>query len=192
MKKIFIVLLLLCCTCTVYAVDKLFVKYNGTKYELKYSMRNPENKGFVNEYLKQGEDNSNWSEKIAVHHFPKVYSPIAQTEIFREYLNSMGCMSNVSMNEKKNYALIDFILVNKTKNPAVAEFNVLKFEKAPDAGTIAVQYTQRCTISNNLELELIINDLKNNNKKSVSKIEKFTIPKIVNKEINAIKLNDLP
>lgn len=191
MKKIFISILLLFCVGFAFAAEDYSLKYNGTKYVLKYSVKNKENNGFINEYFKPEENYNKWSEMVAIHHFPNVYSPIDQTELFREFLSTLNCQSTVITDEKKGFGIIDFMIVDRTHTPFVVELNTFKFEKSPDCGTIAVQYAKRYRASNNLQVEEIRKDFDKSHNKNVNSVKKFKIPDIVNKKIGEIKLNDL-
>ena len=192
MKIFWIILILICSINPVFCKDTHCLKYNGIKYSLQYSTKDKENNGYLNEYFKPGESYDNWSEMVAVYHFPNIYSPINQLESFRDYLNIINCPNAVKINEDKNYGIIDFIMLDSKKLPIIIEFNVFKYEKSPVCGTIAVQYAKRYLVTNNLQINNIKKDFKKIRKNTLKKIEHFEAPPVVEKEIDAIKLNDLP
>ena len=117
---------MICSINPVFCKDTQCLKYNGIKYSLQYSTKDKENNGYLNEYFKPGESYDNWSEMVAVYHFPNIYSPINQLESFRDYLNIINCPNAVKINEDKNYGIIDFIMLDSKKLPIIIEFNVFK------------------------------------------------------------------
>ena len=78
------VLLFLCFALTPFAVyaensdisDMPKTKFDGKEYTLLYSAKNPDSGNFINEYYKNLETYTNWTELITIHHFPNSYSPI--------------------------------------------------------------------------------------------------------------------
>jgi len=188
MKKILVLMLMLFCAC-VYAADDNVIKYHGHKYVLKYSTKNDENGGFINEYFKEGENYNTWSEMIAVHHFPNMYSPTDQTQIYRESLDSIKCPSSMEIDEDKNSGIIDFILINNGR-PVIMEFDVFKFEKSDLCGTVALQYAKRYAANTNMQVESIKKDFEKNRKKMIKRAAKFKIPEIVETEIDVIGQNN--
>ena len=156
MKRLFILTLsLFLSTNFVYSKaakkDLPFVKFNKTNFTLLFSEKNSQTNGQINEYYKKHETYTNWSELVAVHHFPNMYSPIEEAKLFREILGLASCPSAITVFEDENRAILDFILINDKKLPIILEFNVFKFEKHNACGTVAVQYAKRYVINNALE-----------------------------------------
>lgn len=188
MKKIllFFILILLCCNLA-YAEVVNKIKFKGDTYQLLYSVKNKEHNGYLNEYFKPGEDYNNWTELLAVHHFPNAYSPIDQAEAFRGFLNSINCPNALTIKEEDNSAIIDFILLDGDKLPIIMEFNVFKYEKSPECGTIAVQYAKRYIVSNGLEVEDIKKEFARTRNAALKKVKKFEIPEIIKEDIDKLK-----
>lgn len=170
------------------------VSYNGNKYYLKYSEKSKEHNGYYNQYFKQNEDFDSWTEMIAVQHFPNVYSPIDLAHTFREYLEEYNCPSSLLIDEKDNVGVLDFILIDsKTENaPLKLEFNVFKYIKSPNCGSVSMQYAKKYSIDDIKNLESVKKDFEKYRLKAIDKIMLITIPEVVNKDIGEIKLNDLP
>ena len=83
MKKLIAVLFIIfTMISTAYAENKL--NFDGKEYYLRLSEKSVEHNGFYNQYYKAGEDMDNWTEMVAVHHFPNVFSPIEQAYNFRD------------------------------------------------------------------------------------------------------------
>lgn len=185
MKKIWtLLLILLCFVNTAFAKDDNIVKFEGNKYRLLYSVKSEENNGYLNEYYKFGEGVNTWTEMIAVHHFPNMYSPISQAESFREYLDVINCPSAIYVNEEENTGMLDFILINSQNLPVILEFNVFKYEKSPECGTIAIQYVKRYSVTSSLDIETVKEEFAKLRKRVIKDIEKAEIPKIINKSVN--------
>ena len=185
MKRILLILLFISFTIsTVSAKTNEMIRFNGTKYYLKYSAKSPENNGYINEYFKQGESPEIWSEMIAVHHFPNVYSPIDQTKTFQKYLNTINCPSAIEIDEDKNKGMIDFILINAKRLPIILEFNIFKYEKDKNCGTKAVQFAKRYCVTNSLQVDLVKKEFDKSRNKLIKEVNKFRTPALINTEIS--------
>ncbi len=187
MKRFLTILTLFCITAGfVWAKDENVIKFQGDKYQLQYSTKSEENNGYLNEYFKSGEGINTWSEMIAVHHFPNMYSPISQAESFREYLDEINCPSAIYLDEENNTGMLDFILIDGKQLPIILEFNIFKYEKSPECGTIAIQYAKRYSVSNTFDIEAVKEEFAKLRKKALKDINKIEIPQIINSPLNEI------
>lgn len=188
MKKIFVLLILIFLSInTVYAEkhDKDYsVRFNGNKFNLLYSVKNKDFGGYLNEYYKKGDTYNIWSELIAVHHFPNAYSPIDRIKDFKDYLGSMHVPSSLTFDDKKNTAMIDFIMISDHSMPIVIEFNIFKYEKSKKCGSIAIQYARRYTATTTMQIESIKKDIEKNRNKLIQKVKHFEIPEVITKDID--------
>ncbi len=194
MKKILslaIVFMLCISTATAKEKDNYSIKFNGEVYKLLFSTKNKDFGGFLNEYYKPRETYNIWSEMVAIHHFPNAYSPIDQVKSFREYLGTMNCPSALTFDDKKNTAMIDFIMINDHQLPIVLEFNIFKYSKSKDCGSVALQYAKRYVVTTAFQMEGAKKDFENSRKKMLKKVQKFNIPDIVLKEIDKCKVEDI-
>lgn len=190
MRKFCISLLLFCTLgSAVFANNDNIIKFEGNKYLLQYSTKSEENNGYLNEYFKPGESVNMWSEMLAVHHFPNMYSPISQAESFREYLDEINCPSAIYLDEENNTGMIDFILIDGNKLPIILEFNVFKYEKSPVCGTVAIQYVKRYSVSNSFEIEEVKKEFAKSRKRVLKDLDKVEIPELVTKDIGAKQIN---
>ena len=173
MKKIFIIYIVLQLSVQIVFAknDKDYsLHFDGNKYHLLYSVKNPDFGGYLNEYYKQGETYNIWSEMLAVHHFPNAYSPIDRIRDFKEYLSDMQIPSSLTFDDKKNTAMIDFIMITNNHMPVVLEFNIFKYEKSKKCGSIAVQYVKRYAATTTMQIEEIKKDFEKNRKHYIIKI----------------------
>jgi hypothetical protein len=188
MKKIIVLFLLILLNINIVFAEKneknYSVHFNGSKFELLYSVKNKDFGGYLNEYYKKGNTYNIWSELIAVHHFPNAYSPIDRIKDFKDYLGSMHVPSSLTFNDKKNTAMIDFIMISDHSMPVVIEFNIFKYEKSKKCGSIAIQYARRYTATTTLQIEAIKRDIEKNRTKLIKKVKKFEIPEIIQKDID--------
>ena len=188
MKKIFVLILLIVLNISVvFAENKdkdYTVNFNGNKFHLLYSVKNKDFGGYLNEYYKKGETYNIWSEMVAVHHFPNAYSPIDRISDFKDYLSSMHVPSALTFDEKKNTAMIDFIMISDKSMPVILEFNIFKYEKSKKCGSIAIQYARRYSATTTMQIEAIKKDIEKNRKILCKKIKKFEIPTLVTKDID--------
>ena len=181
------VLLFLCFALTSFVVyaensdisDIPKTKFDGKEYTLLYSAKNPDSGNFINEYYKNLETYTNWTELITIHHFPNSYSPIDCAKEFRNMLAEMNCPSALEEFEDENFAILDFILIDSKRLPIIIEFNVFKYEKDEICGTIAVQYAKRYRINSPLEVERLKKEFLKSRSKIVKKIKKYTLPKLI-------------
>ena len=129
MKKFLILVLLFIINITAcYAAsNKLYsINYNGYKYFLLYASKDNEHGGFINEYFRAGQTYHNWSEMVAVHHFPNAYSPIDQIKSFKEYLDSTGLFEYVLGHDNAagcSIANKDLALFHQKANKDLNEYN---------------------------------------------------------------------
>ena len=165
--------------------DKDFtLRFNKNTYHLLYSIKNNETCGYLNEYYKLGETYNIWSEMVAVHHFPNAYSPIDRIKDFKDYLSSMRVPSSLTFDDKKNSAMIDFVLITNNKIPAILEFNIFKYEKSNKTGSLAIQYTKRYSATNTLEVEQIKKEFERDRKTLINKVKHYNIPAVVSQNID--------
>ncbi len=192
MKRVIILILLICgAVGAVHASDLYSLNFNGQIYKLLYSEKTPEHSGYINEYFKPGETKNSWSEIINIIHFPNAYSPVDHASEFSKYLNTINCPNALNIDEEQNSAILDFILIDGRKLPIILEFNVFKYEKYSECGTVAVQYVKRYSVYNTGQVENIKKEFKKLRPRILKKMKKFDAPELVKQNIDEIKLNDL-
>ena len=193
MKKIFtfVLIMLFSVNCSFAKnIDTKKIKFNGTNYYLLYSAVNPEHNGYLNEYYKLGETYNLWSEMVALHQFPNAYSPLDRVKKFREYLASIECPSALTFNDKKNIAMIDFLLIQQIKGRTLMEFNIFKYQKSNKSGSNALQYARRYVANNAMEVEYIKRDFEKNRKKLIKKVNHMKLPEIIETPIDLCKVEN--
>lgn len=197
MRRFLIIILTLLCiniNSVSASVNSDCIKYNGNKYVLLYSGKSVEHNGYYNQYFKSGEDFDSWSEMIAVQHYPNVYSPIDLANIFRDYLGECHCPSSMTVDNNKNISVLDFILIDDSKKsfPITLEFNIFKYVKSSDCGTLSMQYAKKFLVYNQKDADKIKKNFAKYRPKALDEILKTNVPNIVNRDIGEINLNDLP
>ena len=191
MKRIIIVLCFYLICSSVYASQNFELHFGGQNYKLLYSEKAPEHSGYINEYFKSGENRNSWSEVINVIHFPNAYSPLDYAQEFSRYLNSINCPNALVLDEEQNTALLDFIIIDGQKLPIILEFNVFKYEKQPECGTVAIQYVKKYSVYSTEQVEKIKKEFKKLRPRTLKELKKTEIPNIVKHNVDEIKLNDL-
>ena len=176
------------------AEDSDYIKYNGSKYYLLYSQKSNEHNGYYNQYFKKGEDFDFWTDMIAVQHFPNVYSPIDLAHTFRDYLGQYNCPSSLWIDDNKNTGMLDFILIDSDgkKLPITLEFNIFRYAKSPDCGSISIQYAKKYSVADVEQVNTVKKKFEKFRPKALDEIRNIDIPDVVNKDIGEINLNDLP
>ena len=190
MKKIFTILfMIIIFTSPVFAKKQsdYHINFKGEKYHLLYSIKSEDFGGYLNEYYKSGETYNNWSEMLAVHHFPNAYSPIDQVKKFREYLGKMNCPSALTFNDKKNVAMIDFLLINNNQVPIILEFNIFKYQKSKKCGSVALQYAKRYAVTTAMQVDEAKRDFEKNRRNIIKKVKNYEIPAVIAEDIDKCK-----
>lgn len=177
---------------SVSAEENYSLNFQGEQYNLIYSYKSSEHNGYFNGYFKSGEDMNSWTEMVAVHHFPNVFSPIETAHNFKEYLAQLRCPCSISEDEKNNRGMIDCLIIDSDDLPIVLEFNVFKYEKHPECGTIALQYVKKFNVDNVLQVEKVKSDFEKYRPKAIKQVLNYEMPELVKVDIGEIKLNDLP
>lgn len=188
MKRIILVFLILlvlpvCAFAKSSKADMPNIKFNGSKFSLYFSAKSPEAKSYINEYYKKAEGYTNWSELIALFHYPNAYSPIDYAKTFREFLAEDTCPSAIEVDEENNSAILDFLIIDSRKLPIVVEFNIFRYVKSPICGSVGLQYAKRYTIMSPLEIERVKKDILKNRTKYIKQIKKLEIPDLVTVDI---------
>ncbi len=185
MRILLILTLITCLSLPLYAENLLpKLNFNGSVYHLQYSDKNKQTGGFINEYYKGAESYNNWTELVAIHYFPNIYSPIEQAKLFRKALGEIYCPSALEVFDDDNKAMLDFVLINDKKLPIIIEFNVFKYEKSDIAGTVAYQYAKRYIINNPLEINKVKKELNKNRLKYIKKVLSTNIPEVITELID--------
>ena len=69
--------------------------------------------------------------------------------------------------EDESSAIIDFLMIEDKKLPLILEFNIFKFQKDEQCGTIALQYVQRYQIASALEIDQVKKAVVKNHQKPI-------------------------
>ena len=198
MAKFFFILItvLLFSANIAFANESNCVKYNKENYNLVFSAKSSEHAGYYNQYLKNGETDKNWTEMIALHHFPNVYSPIDLAHTFREYLAQNKCPSALYINDDDNTCILDFLLIDdgtgNKKHMIILEFNVFKYVKAKNCGTVAFQYAKRYQITNANQVDGVKKQFEKYRPKALKTIQKFELPDVIEEDFGNMQLNNSP
>ena len=187
MKKIIILIFILIITINVsFSKEEkdYTINFNGNKYHLLYSIKNKDFGGYLNEYYRKGETYNIWTDMVAVHHFPNAYSPIDRIKDFKDYLSAMHVPSSLTFDDKKNTAMIDFILIADKQMPIVLEFNIFKYEKSDKCGSVAIQYAKRYSATTTMQIEAIKKDFELNRKRLIKEVKNYKIPKVITTDID--------
>lgn len=180
----------------VFAGENRCIKYNKNFYNLVFSAKSSEHAGYYNQYLKHGETDKNWTEMIALHHFPNVYSPIDLAHTFREYLAQYKCPSALFIDEDNNICILDFLLIDdgmgNENHMIILEFNVFKYVKSKNCGTVAFQYAKRYQICNANQVDGVKKQFEKYRPKALKAVQKFNLPDIIEEDYGNMQLNNLP
>ncbi len=190
-KSIFSVIFVLILTATM-AIAANTVNFNGNVYNLSFSAKGAGG-GFYNEYNKKGQSVKDWNELVVVHQFPNAKSPLVEAKKVASVVTAIYAKQSkkapvaVSYNDKKDEAIVDFILpVPDEKNQSLKclEFNVFKYQKAKNGkGLVAFQYAKRF-YPNELKQEKVFQeDLVKTRKTILPAMAEVVVPSVVERVI---------
>ena len=197
MKKFFInlfltTIIILNCTLFVYSNENIKINFLGNNYNLIFSSKGKSN-GYFNEYIQNGQTLSAWNDLIIVHHFPNAKDSLTEAKKIAGFITAIYAKQNkkapvvISYNDKKNEAIVDYILPikdKKTKKLKCLEFNVFKYQKySYGKGVIAFQYSKRFYPSEIKEEKIFQENLKILRNKSLNSMTQIVIPNIIAKDI---------
>lgn len=175
-----------------FSADENSIKFLDKNYSLTYSIK-VKSGGYINEYTLNNQSVSNWSEMIVVHHFPKSKSPLNEAKEVSNFITAYYAKQNqkapvsIMYNDKKNSAMVDFILPVQDKNTKKLknlEFNIFKYEMAKDGnGVVAIQYSKKFFANELLQETQFQQNLEKVRKSAINAMTTMQIPEIVNREI---------
>ena len=187
MKRIFFILL------TLFAVQISSlaenIHFDNEVYTLKYSSLAPTTNGYGNEYFKKYENVSNWTKMIGIYYYPNENNPIKYAEDFEKTVEKTdnSVLLKFIENKKADKAAISF-LVNGCENAKkYFEYDIYKFEKHPTKGMLLLKYAVKYFFTNDNDINLIAQKVKENNDKYLEMIISSPIPPVIEKDI---QLND--
>lgn len=147
MKRIFLILYLLLLTPLASYGQSL--TFDETNYQL--IVANTGEEKFINEYLPDGENNSNWTKMIAVHRYPpssdkeKEYSPRSMAYTLARMTKEGNSEAKVEIfeNKARNETMVEIFTWTPT-TPSITEFTLFRFQMDPHSqGIRAIQYAFR-------------------------------------------------
>ena len=130
MKKILIVFLLFLSmhfiNKNIYAANTVnnFL-FDCEKYNLVFSSKDPNTKGYINEYLRQQDNLTKWSKMISLYNYPALKDPISTASNFETYYKKTYPNSaiDVEKDKNKNEAYVAFIITDGK----IIEFNYWRY-----------------------------------------------------------------
>ena len=187
MKRIFFILL----TLFTVQISSLAedIHFDNEVYTLKYSSLAPTTNGYGNEYFKKYENVSNWTKMIGIYYYPNEKDPIKYAENFDKTIENTNnsVLLKLIENKKSDKAAISF-LVNGCENAKkYFEYDIYKFEKHPTKGMLLLKHAVKHFFTNDNDINLIAQKVKENNDKYLEMIISSPIPPVIEKDI---QLND--
>lgn len=179
--KIFLIFALIICSIQ-YAISAESLNFNGQTYNLKNIKKNVYG-GYSNEY--QSKETS--TERIIIYNIPKAKSPLAEAKELSNYITALYAKKlkeapvAISYNEKKDQAIVNYILPIKNKdfnekNIKHIAFYICKYSKSTKGkGVTVIQYTKIFTPE-----EIKISEIYSSAIKTMTAID---IPDIIEEDI---------
>lgn len=159
------------------------LRFNNQTFVLKFSQKSPLTGGYMNEYYLEDEGYNDWTQLIGVYYFPFKNSPISIGKKYQKLFIDTESSGIVIMNIKEDTAVIMQTLhgFEPVEN---AEFNIFRYEKAPQKGVIALQYARRYFIEYPPEINEAKKDIEKNRFEWLKKMDEIPIPPIITKNID--------
>lgn len=155
-------------------------------FQLKYSALSPDNNGYENEYFPAKENRENWSKMVGIYYYPDQNNPIkfAAEKTKNIESNERDVLLKFIENKKADKAALSYLENGSLKGKNFFEYNILKYEKHPTKGMMALRYAIRYFFNTNNEITSIGTKVKSENDDYLTKIIESPIPPIIEKEIN--------
>lgn len=165
------------------------IHFDNTKYILKYSIYNPTSQGYMNEYFPEKESPASWNKMIGIYYYVNEKSPIKfakeMDKTIEEAENSV--LIKFIENKKQDKAVVSFLVNNTENGRNYFEYNVYKYEKHPDKGTMMLKYAVKYFCNDDKDIAAIGNMIREENDKYMEQLIVSPIPPIVEKEIGQNK-----
>lgn len=162
------------------------IHFNNTKYILKYSVYNPECKGYMNEYFPENETPANWTQMVGIYYYEDEKSPIKFAQQMDKNIESAdnSVLIKFIENKKQDKAVISFLVNNTENGRNYFEYNIYKYEKHPDKGTMMLKFAQKYYCTTDSEITTVGNKVRDENDKYMEQLITSPIPPVIKKEIN--------
>ena len=165
------------------------IHFNNDIFILKYSTLSQLNKGYENEYYLKNEGKNNWTKMVGIYYYPEVSNPLKFAD--KECKTIESTETNVLLkfieNKKADKAALSYLQNGSANGKNFFEYNIFKYEKSKNCGTIAFQYAKKFQVYDNQEVAEVKKKFSKFRPRAMKKINDFEIPDVVE-----IKLNDLP
>jgi len=163
------------------------IRFENNPYTLKYSILSPLSNGYLNEYYSKNENTGYWTKMIGVYHFPNESSPLKLAQNMDKQLESSENSTLIKLveNKKQEKAVISFLVNGKENNRNFFEYNVYKYEKHPDKGTILIKYAAKYFFNTNDEIVKIGTKIKEENDKYIEYMITSPTPSVIEKDLVA-------
>lgn len=185
--KIFSLTILLICAIVFFAhkTSAEEIHFDNTKYILKYSIFNPDSQGYMNEYYPENETPCSWTQMIGIYYYANEKSPIKFAQQMDKTIESAenSVLIKFIENKKQDKAVVSFLVNNTENGKNFFEYNVYKYEKHPDKGTMMLKYAVKYFCTCNEEITKIGNKVREENDAYMEKLITSPIPPIIEKEI---------
>lgn len=172
----------------VFFAHKVFaeeIHFNNAKYILKYSVYSPESKGYMNEYFPEKETPTNWTQMIGIYYYVDEKSPIKFAQQMDKTIESSenSVLIKFIENKKQDKAVVSFLVNNTENGKNYFEYNVYKYEKHPEKGTMMLKFAQKYFCKTDAEITAVGNKIREENDKYMEQLITSPIPPIVEKDI---------
>ncbi len=161
------------------------IHFDNTKYILKYSIYNPTSQGYMNEYFPASENRANWTKMIGIYYYINEKSPIKFAKEMDKTIETSenSVLIKFIENKKQDKAVVSFLVNNTENGRNYFEYNVYKYEKHPDKGTMMLKYAVKYFCNNDEEIAAVGNKIREENDKYMEQLITSPIPPVVEKEI---------
>lgn len=159
------------------------IHFNNDIYNLKVSNSLELDKGYENEYFPANETKNNWNKMIGIYYYPEISNPLkfaSQKDEEIEKRETVALLKYIE-NKKQDKALLSFLENGEANGKKYFEYNIYKYEKHPDKGTMVLRYAKKYFFKTNAEITKIGHEVKGINDDLLEQLIITPIPPIVEK-----------
>ncbi len=159
------------------------IHFNDDIYKLKTTDTATKTNVIENNYYKDKENADFWTSKISILYYPDINNPIKYSnETDKKIESDEKCvLLKFVQNKKKDVALISYLENGVQQNKAFFVYNILKYEKHPKKGMMALKFSRKYVANSKEEILKMVQELKNVNNDYMERIIISPIPPIVEK-----------
>lgn len=159
------------------------IHFNDLIYKLK-TVDNDKTK-IENEYYIDGENDESWTSKVEITYLPDISNPLKYASDIDKKVSAdeKKLLLKFVQNKKLDIAVLSYLENEISEDCACFVYNVMKYEKHPDKGIMALRFAKKYTVNTNEDIQKVANEVKAINDDYMERIIISPIPPIVKEKV---------